>query len=66
MKKPGFEITFRHSLYETVKFTATFFKCVSLLDFSLRAAWAGREAVREKSSDETQQQILQQQTNVSY
>ena len=56
----------KHSLYGTVKFTATYLKCVSLLDFSLRAAWAGREAVREKSSDETQQQILQQQTNVPY
>ena len=31
----------KHSLYGTVKFTATYLKCVSLLDFSLRAAWAG-------------------------
>ena len=30
-----------HSLYGTVKFTATYLKCVSSLDFSLRAAWAG-------------------------
>ena len=30
---------YKHSLYGTVKFTATYLKCVSLLDF-LRAAWA--------------------------
>ena len=34
-----------HSLYGTVKFTATFLKCVSSLDFSLRAAWAGHYAL---------------------
>ena len=35
------KISWTHSLYETVKFTATYLKCVSALDFSLRAAWAG-------------------------
>ena len=35
------EVGFSHSLYETVKFTATYLKCVSALDFPLRAAWAG-------------------------
>ena len=33
-------VSFLHSLYETVKFTANYLKCVSSLDFSLRAAWS--------------------------
>ena len=36
-----FLVLFIHSLYETVKFTATYLKCVSALDFPLRAAGAG-------------------------
>ena len=35
------KVSSKHSLYETVKFTATYLKCVSALDFPLRAAWAG-------------------------
>ena len=49
----------------TVKFTATYLKCVSLLDFSLTATWAGywllgrpKQLKREKSRAESQQQIL--------
>ena len=52
-------------LIRTLKFTATYLKCVSLLDFSLRAAWAGhwlfgrpKKLKREKSRAELQQQIL--------
>ena len=60
-------------LIRTVKFTATYLKCVSSLDFSLKATWAGhwllgrpKQLKREKSRAESQQQILRQQTNVPY
>ena len=52
-------------LIRTVKFTATYLKCVSSLDFSLTATWAGhwllgrpKQLKREKSRAESQQQIL--------
>ena len=60
-----FESKYYSQLIGTVRFTATYLKFVSSLDFSLTATWAGhwllgrpKQLKREKSRAESQQQIL--------